>query len=205
MAPAPINTPQSRFRSQRTRRRPRCSTGNSPLSDCPRFHGKHDTSFAAAMQSDSDSRGKFLPGFRALYALCWYFSRAAEGFLCDLPLTGPGKLCKLQSNSENCITAKTMKRRVRRKIRQREPRVVKRGAEGPAEHGLGVAPPTAERAQAAPGAPVTARECVGTPRGRLREGARESRWYHGAAARSSLKRTLQGLFCLPRRGPFIFP
>ena len=34
---------------------------------------------------------------------------------------------------------------------------------------------------------MTAQECAGTLQGRLREGVRESRWYHGAVLRSSLK------------------
>ncbi len=90
-----------------------------------------------------------------------------------------------------------MNRRVRRTIRPREPRQVKRGTEGPAEDGLGVAWPTAA-AQAMTCAHVTAQERVGAPKGRLCEETRETRWYHGAETRSSLRLALQGLsFCLP--------
>ena len=63
-----------------------------------------------------------------------------------------------------------MKRRVGTEIRQREPGTVKTGTEGCAEHGLGVAHRLRETAQAATGAPVIAQECVGTLKGRSREG-----------------------------------
>ena len=67
------------------------------------------------------------------------------GLLGIPPLTTGGRTCKLLTK-QNEINPKTMKRRVRRQIRHREPCLVERGAEGPGEHGLGVAWPTAPAA-----------------------------------------------------------
>ncbi len=46
---------------------------------------------------------------------------------------------KLKHVIRKVYITKTMNRRVRRTIRPREPQLVKRGTEGPAEDGLGVA------------------------------------------------------------------
>ena len=86
-----------------------------------------------------------------------------------------------------------MKRRVGRQICHREPRAVERGAKWLAEHGLGAAWPTVRLGLGYAGnAPVTAQECDGTLKGRLREELCETRWYHDVHVRSSLMRKHAG-------------
>ena len=56
---------------------------------------------------------------------------------------------------------------------------MERGAKWLAEHGLGAAWPTVRLGLGYAGnAPVTAQECDGTLKGRLREELCETRWYH---------------------------
>ncbi len=62
-----------------------------------------------------------------------------RGFWKKRLLTGGGKMRKLKHVIGKVYITKTMNRRVRRTIRPREPQLVKRGTEGPAEDGLGVA------------------------------------------------------------------